>query len=192
MKQRSIPFMADMIRAILEDRKTQTRRVITYNAMSGHPKEWKFIDENREYLKQFCKYGVPGDRLWVKETLMSVKCCGGNATVYAADSTMPLSPTTKTLYPWKWKPSKLGAMYCPRWASRITLEITDIRVQRLKEISAEDAVAEGMLWAKEVYPPSSVIADYGCLWNAINAKRRGCGWNANPWVWAISFKRVYA
>ncbi|MDR2981151.1 MAG: hypothetical protein LBV12_02765 [Puniceicoccales bacterium] len=78
----------------------------------------------------------------------------------------------------------------PRWASRITLEVTGIRVERLREISEEDAIAEGVRIGMGAMPYFSCLDAFKALWDSINGKRPGCSWEANPWVWPVEFRRV--
>lgn len=133
-----------------------------------------------------CPFGKRGTRLWVREAPR----CDDRGMFYAADET----PVDKSLIP---DTLKRIAGFCdpfhmPRWASRITLEITNIRVERLREITVEDIVAEG------VQPVSGKVYSRGCGvyvdewidgWDKLNAKR-GYSWELNPWVWVIEFKRV--
>jgi hypothetical protein len=133
-----------------------------------------------------CPYGVVGDRLWVRETwatipdeddcsiaeITAMNECGPASLFYAAD------PPNHGAG--KWRPS----IHMPRWASRLTLEIIEVRVQRLQEISEADIIQEGC--------PRAILYGTGWyrdLWNDLNAKR-GFPWSANPWVWALTFKRV--
>ena len=175
MKQTPILFSAPMVRAILEGCKTQTRRVINAKR-AGH-----------------CPYGAPGDRLWVRETW---------ATVATYDHLKPsLIPKGDALWPVvyyaaypeaaAWHSPNRGrvrpSIFMPRWASRITLEITGIRVERVQSIKTSDIVAEG------VSPDESYLGSanryrhpFVELWDSINYKR-GYGWDQNPWVWVISF-----
>lgn len=177
-------------------------------AQTAHPGIWAFNwpQVTRHFLSKKCPYGVPGDRLWVKETFWhcvqstqemigfadgQVKLRPGNCTVM---TTKPDSDHSGYGEAWKCKPS----IFMPRWASRITLEVTEIRVQRLQDISEEDAKADGVVpfvtvgteRDKEWYP-EGYRANYTLLWNKINAER-GFGWDVNPWVWAITFRRVMA
>jgi hypothetical protein len=125
-----------------------------------------------------CKYGQPGDRLWVKETFWT----GGTKeeTAYRADAEMPSSATKMGC---KWKPS----IFMPRKASRITLEIVNVRVERLQNITEEDANAEGIPSRMSVQTLTPAVADYAALWESIN----GYGsWTMNPWVWVIEFKKL--
>lgn len=147
----------------------------------------------------------PGDRLWVKETVRVLgrergdkwECC----VEYRADheNRLPETPEEFRLCRELWE-RRLNRWttprFMPRWASRITLEVTDVRVQRVQEISEDDAVAEGMdgryCWAGAARCDGSgdlVINQFWSRWDSLNAKR-GFGWDANPWVWIIDFKRV--
>lgn len=164
MKERPIIFSGEMVRAILAGRKTQTRRVI---------KPQPVIQDGVAFFKtgQRCPYGQIGDRMWVREAWIR----NSGVPAYRADDPSWPGETPK------WKPS----IHMPRWASRITLEIVNVRVERLQDITVGDAWAEGC--------PNSdvnVIPDWFIpLWAGINAAR-GNGWDDNPWVWAIEFKRV--
>lgn len=184
MKERPILFSGPMVRAILEGRKTQTRRALKpqppkqtavvdpYNHDIEHFTAWTADNKmmlSRGNIKNTahwrCPYGLPGDRLWVRESFCSVDNTEFGGT--------------------KWKPS----IFMPRAASRITLEITSLRVERLQEISEDDAKAEGVSqhpnYPKEFF--SSWTAAYKHLWNSINGPG---SWNTNPWVWVIEFKRI--
>ena len=185
-----------MVQAILAGRKTQTRRIgklqgnyvglgveIVRHATKGH----EAIATHDAYpgrgtarhAIEHCRFGVPGDRLWVRETFaapwgLDYKFPGGESGIlYRADNPKKF-PDDGT-----WKPS----IFMPRWASRITLEIVSVRVERLQDISNEDCFAEGL-------PADSTKGNrtwYGDLWEEINGKG---SWDANPWVWRIEFKRV--
>jgi hypothetical protein len=204
MKERPILFSAPMVHTILERRKTQTRR-----AMKPQPEPTDIIDGWRWHYKgqcggwcgsapqgilSYCPYGVPGDRLWVREALRRAPGAMGNITTYAADrACVPHEYATSASVEWPWKVAVLSARYMPRWASRITLEVTDVRVQRLHKIRTDDARSEGFdpAWAAmngfgEKYAP---ILWYSDLWDKLYFKR-GFGWTVNPWVWAITFKRI--
>lgn len=204
MKERPILFSAPMVRAILDGRKTQTRRVVKVppstrsvrwveNAElvpSGGYTGWVIECDAPLLLPRQCPYGVPGDRLWVRESFdvpYRQNFPGDrSAVVYRADYLRPtfLDPCVGD-DPSRWSRS----IHMPRWASRITLEVTGVRVERLQGISEEDAMAEGA-------PPILVPPDGGSephvegfrdLWESIN----GSGsWDANPWVWVIEFAKV--
>lgn len=192
IRERPILFSAPMARAILEGRKTQTRRVfkraIDGDEVAGsvHPAAesgwiaWFPGNVSAEKTKELyrigipCPHGLPGDKLWVRETHWINK--EEHIVAYRADGEMPDHMDEP------WRPS----IFMPRWASRLTLEITDIRVERLQDISEEDAKAEGVGLSNIM---SSYQRDFQFLWNSINAKR-GFGWDVNPWVWAVSFRRI--
>lgn len=172
MKERPILFQGAMVRALLAGTKTQTRRVRTKPLL--------------------CPYGQPGDRLYVREAFSGAHCMGAappskwgrsSRLWYWADG----NPTTGD-----WTKPKPG-IHMPRWASRILLELTEVRVQRLQEISDADAEAEGVReWvagacAADNLHGYTAVGYYSLLWDQIN----GAGsWDANPWVFALSFKRV--
>ena len=195
MKERPILFSAEMIKAILDGRKTMTRRVIKDNCpfvtgayFDEETERWYWTTgAERERLPTDrclgkCPYGQPGDRLWVRETWLSYRHLHKNGRdeallIYRADG----EDLPKQARGTKWRPS----IFMPRWASRITLEITAVRVERVQDIGDEDAEAEGLSWCNAASPRDK----FQCLWNSLNLKR-GYGWDANPWVWVISFKRT--
>lgn len=162
MNEHPIIFSGPMVKAIIEGRKTQTRRVC------GEPK-WIGGLKHGSLSIWPCPYGQPGDRLWVKESYLP----GGNIS-YRADS--PGDGTVKM----SWKSGR----FMPRWASRITLEITEVRVQRLQEITNRDAVAEGVEYDLSK-PDGAPLSRFNKLWDSINGKKHP--WKSNPWVWVISF-----
>jgi hypothetical protein len=187
MKERPILFSGPMVRAILEGRKTQTRRPLRrqpnytprmlYVPYRGGKRICVRDDKNFYDYWNWCSYGVPGDRLWVRETWFQ-----GYATVYRADHP-ECQPSGYSAD--KWRPS----IFMPRWASRLTLEITDVRVQQVQAISEADANAEGCDLPARDQDWSQCRRWYQDLWDSINAKR-GCGWATNPWVWALTFRRI--
>lgn len=174
MEERPILFSGPMVRAILAGTKTQTRRTVKF------PKSGSIEGTTNSRTGIFtpyqCPYGVPGDRLWVKETWSLTTTPDGEKIVplYAADYT---AREYESLKPWK------PSIFMPRRLSRITLEITGIRVERVQDISQADAIAEGT-------PPIKGLAErdaYQVLWESINGAE---SWAANPWVWVIEFKKV--
>lgn len=201
MNEKPILFNGQMVRAILDGRKTTTRRIVkpqfsmlwgqgcpnekTFALMTGN-QAWKDayacnVDRETpsghwEWL--FCPYGKVGDRLWVRETWADISPAEtrGRRCAYKATD---LDIVTK------WKPS----IFLPRYASRITLEITGVRVERLQDISEEDAKAEGCTQDADFSRdyPYSYRDQFQRLWNQINGKD---SWDANPFVWVVSFKRV--
>lgn len=187
-RARPIIFSAPMVRAILADEKTQTRRVCSGNWLRCLDPD---DEDDRWTATLACPYGWPGDRLWVRETLYT---SDGDVFYRADDLAVDCDDQPETDH-WKLSGQTIPSIFMPRWASRITLEITDVRVQRLQAISEADAQAEGVtaalfaqLWPSLPLPPAADHA-FAHLWDSINAKR-GFGWDANPWVWAISFRRV--
>ena len=196
MKEHPIIFSGPMVRAILEDRKTQTRRVIKPQPeiVDKEPRYRKntwalWSDKIPKYkggLIVSCPYGKPGDLLYVKETWRPI--ASSEQLLYRAD--------IYNVMAWdefgKWHPS----IHMPRWASRITLEITDVRVERVQEISEENAIAEGMqgdIYGEDMgisprVDSHSVRINFMDLWDSINLKR-GYGWDVNPWVWVLGFKK---
>lgn len=205
-KERPILFSAPMVRAILAGRKTQTRRVMKHPEYFGcltgdcpHEKQIECDNAISLFAKMDCPHGQPGDRLWVRETWrpqdgMTLECQYADEIEYRATDDQPKEPTDC-----HWKPS----IYMPRWASRITLEIVGVRVERVQDIGEEDAMAEGVTDLGGVWQSpqkTSRSRNGGCicgsarlayeeLWDSLNAAR-GYGWEKNPWVWVIEFKRI--
>ncbi|MGG9846353.1 hypothetical protein [Klebsiella pneumoniae] len=208
MKERGMIFNAEMVRAILDGRKTQTRRPVKFPVhdknlgceLAGNELAGELSAGN--YLNS--AFGKPGDRIWVREAFRVHSRATDVATlVYKASERnswteqthrVPVAVCNKPATPEKWTPS----LHMPRWASRILLEITDVRVERLNAISEEDARAEGIidggcLNCGEPEPcgcanPEPDATDaFAYLWQSIYGQEN---WNANPWVWVIKFKRV--
>jgi hypothetical protein len=255
-KARPILFSDAMVRAILEGKKTQTRRLVRWRPYrEGQQVDYAFSGLEAGYYHggvpssgwvlrsrgygscwndrtkpEFCPFGDAGDLLWVREawapcdhmtSISGSVLDDPNDIAYRADLSALIwqgegkrSPADTRTWGWKnfkWRPS----IYLPRWASRITLEVTQVRVQRLHEITGEDAIAEGLAClTKDGQTFKYGIADrdgapgnddlgwhwrewnvdpraaYARLWNQINGDRYVARWDANPWVWAISFRRV--
>lgn len=189
MKERPILFSAPMVRAILEGRKTQTRRIMKPQPVAltdDHThKAWQNCGDPRA---QRCPYGQPGDRLWVRETWGVLHDCylkdADEPTWWRADFSK--RDEEGQIMP-RWRPS----IYMPKTRSRITLEITGVRVERLKDISEEDAKAEGARpWLHPLHPNGENrrhIYGFSALWESINGLD---SWAANPWVWVVEFKRT--
>lgn len=174
MKERPILFNSEMVRAILDGRKSQTRRVITdQSVISIRP------DGKLGKAQPRCKYGQPGDRLWVRETWAQHPEVPGE-WMYRADRGVDYQGAAQGLF--KWIPS----IHMIRKASRITLEIESVRVERVQEITPNDCRAEGI---GDDFNDVGARYCFGQLWNSIN-EHRGFGWDVNPWVWAITFRRV--
>lgn len=202
MKQTPLLYKAEMVRSILCDAKTQTRRIVKDAAL-----DWLETGFNPDFVAQkdngLSPYGYAGDRLWVKETHWRDDEDG--SILYAADKdSFELIQQNKRetgLKKYNWKPS----IFMRREYSRINLEITGLRIERLQDISESDAIAEGVeldampanksktsaecLWrdytCAAVSMPSAKES-YRTLWESIN----GAGsWDLNPWVWVIEFKK---
>lgn len=220
MKERPVIFNGEMVRAIRDGRKTQTRRVIkpqpTLSERTGF--NWKGFaygigSSHKDTVRNFanclktCPFGQVGDRLWVREAYQGPLFNFDQMEAYLEDTSKFERPEfceyradggkAPEYYDaddnlrYGWRPS----IHMPRWASRILLEITAVRVEQLKDISQPDAIAEGG-------PPShpsidAVSRDYGFpdfsrswfaqTWQHIYGEE---SWNANPWVWVIGFKVV--
>lgn len=211
MRERPILFSGPMVQAILEGRKTQTRRTLKSQPEDSFTRHcwfdapiYGFTDQpspTDQWWKIKCPYGYIGDRLWVKERWRPSVLTGIGDVVgieYRADNqwkrfsyddfgdewTMPKAAFTGDVTP----------LFMPRWASRITLEITDVRVERLQDISEEDVEAEGVKLLKtncdgECGGTPCLISrqPFITLWESINGEG---AWDKNPWVWAVSFRRM--
>lgn len=199
MQKRPIIFSSEMVKAILDDRKTQTRRIIKKELLEPiFDKTSGFLFSKypkAETIK--CPFGVVSDRLWVRETFGLWYKEGfiheGEKSdpemIYRATDDMP--DKSECIEKFNWIPS----IFMKKVHSRITLEITDVRVERVQDISDEDAVAEGLRTIPKFVRAGMVgereINTFSWLWDSIN-KKRGYGWDKNPWVWVISFKKVFA
>ncbi|WP_032185953.1 hypothetical protein [Escherichia coli] len=186
VKERGMIFNDEMVRAILGGNKTQTRRIV----------EEKFYGQAvaAELLAKHCPYGQPGDRIWVRETYrVHGKATDVATLVYRASvrnswteqtHRVPVEVCNKPVSE-KWTPS----IHMPRWASRILLEITDVRVERLHDMSESDAKAEGATPATYKITPSEAVyrVGFGDIWRSIYGQDN---WLSNPLVWVIEFKRI--
>lgn len=193
MRERPIIFSSPMVRAILGGRKTMTRRVVKnleINKESSYAKQLDFEKSNgiiegftSVLLKDGCPYGIPGDRLWVRETFAPSGLHRVEYRAFPADGSDFRCVT-------RWLPS----IHMPRWASRITIVLESVRVERLQEISAEDCLKEGIpdVWSHkyDTFTPDvldDIKHQFQYLWDSINGKKYP--WSSNPLVWCISFKR---
>jgi hypothetical protein len=222
MTDRPMQFSPPMVRALMEGRKTQTRRIAK---PEGAGRWWQeqlpsgrngwFCDVRHAYGSQSMLKNLytPGDRLWVKETWrISPDACegwhpesvptkgwidyraGGAEEVSAPSFSHVLDAFGRKVdvdwdcLPDTWRPS----LFMPRWASRLTLLVTDVRVERLQEISEEDAKAEGLEWVSPTYGIGGLAESwnsdpresYRTLWNSLHGPD---AWDANPWVVAVTF-----
>lgn len=215
-RERPILFSAPMVRAILTGNKTQTRRVVNLNRHyqieerdDGSLWPWMYDDDRASDSWLACPYGMPGDRLWVKEQTIKVEDRGWIGPVYTESDEgrqamdwgygEPDDPDHIPPHAIKRRPS----LFMTRAMSRITLEVTEVRVERLQDISESDAIAEGGTetmrgwWTHEGLQwndpgpnhrfGATPIDSYRVLWESINGPG---SWGANPWVWAINFKRL--
>ena len=229
MKERPILFSGEMVRAILDGRKTMTRRVIKPQPkliepsnrwywekaldINGHP----LVDASRRWWEYYgtSPYGKPGDRLWVRETWQHfgngsigwepvrshVKYRSDGATLDRGEwASFADAPKQRWWNTGKcpWSPST----FMPRWASRLTLEVTGVRVERLQEITGADAIDKGTrCWICDgrlnglsendcacFHTKREAIPSFEVLWDQINGKKHP--WESNPWVWVISFKPI--
>ncbi|NNB83634.1 hypothetical protein [Pseudomonas aeruginosa] len=195
MKERPILFSGPMVRAILEGRKTVTRRVVKpqpdfLGSMVDPNTPFKTLDAGL-HARITCPHGQPDDRLWVREAW---------AADAQVDAIAPrdLSQGEPIWYPADFSVRQTGcsmiskgrgrpSIHMPRWASRILLEITAVRVERLQDITPNQCIAEGA-WRekdKELGRGQEAIAAFADLWRST-----GGDWDANPWVWVVEFKRV--
>ncbi len=188
MTERPILFSGPMVRAILDGQKTQTRRVVkphpsddcfvVYELSMGEQWPYRSDEDGSGFVGDMeiplkCPYGMHGDRLWVRESWSDR---GDNNVAYRATNNVRMAGEKEYVrlmeQGTQWKPS----IHMPRWASRITLEVTGIRVEKLNDMPSHDHVKEG-------FEDFSSFAD---LWQSVNAGR-GFGWDKNPWVWVVDF-----
>lgn len=192
MTERPIIFSGPMVRAILEGRKTQTRRVFKGRAYAWWQSCGAELNDDRMPVAEDdhgqpvdvpCPYGVPGDRLWVREAWAEWGSVAG-CPCYKADG------DRSGILGWK------SPMFMPRRYARILLSVVGIRVERLQDISEADAIAEGIEVDEchhVIRPDDDVnwggaVWEYASIWNRLNAKR-GYPWESNPWVWVIEFEK---
>ncbi len=225
MKARGILFQAPLVRAILAGTKTQTRRLpnppmslTERGGIAWRGCAYGMRTDGSPYLAELlkrCPYGVKGDRLWVRETWAlyhdHAAKVGDEEALRDARGQMPWAGVMfraeangghaeSHRVGDRWRP----AIHLPRWASRITLEITEVRVERLQEISEDDAKAEGVEPLSSIHADQRILGEdrgrtqgshphtlaLAVLWDTINGDK--APWSSNPWVWALTFKRQEA
>lgn len=215
VRERPILFSGAMVRAILDGHKTETRRVLTtgrrfedcspivcdLDRMQDYPDGTcrpVFIEPDGTPFSVQCPYGTAGDRLWVRETWYDNLCgrtdeqrASREEVIYRADGEFADHFEQVEDNP-RWSPS----IHMPRWASRLTLDVTNVRVERLQDITSDDVLAEGVrvdgapiVGEYRVHDPAELRHGYRLLWDSLNAPR-GYGWNVNPWVWVVAFRRI--
>lgn len=235
MKQKQLPilFSTQMVQAIMAGRKTMTRRIVKpqpnengISFMKNPPldweqiykeewKPWKLETEEGESISLKCPYGQPGDILWVRETFAYTQFAFDKSLIGIGEygiqgSEIYKSDEENSDWDGKWKPS----IFMPKDACRTWLEITNVRPERLQDISEEDAISEGIYDGKMHFeelcniPKNQIASDskkwfdyfyskdyrmtkakhsFETLWQSINGEQ---SWDANPWVWVISFKQI--
>uniref|UniRef100_A0A6M3JGG6 Morphogenetic protein n=1 Tax=viral metagenome TaxID=1070528 RepID=A0A6M3JGG6_9ZZZZ len=193
MKQHPILMSTPMVKAILCGNKTMTRRVIKPQPIKiddAFDGTWEWKDKGHYFddltliceLISSCPYGQESDKLWVRETHFIGGVKPKEWVMYKA-----MDCPEKKWGEYIWRPS----IFMPRWASRITLEITGIKVERVQEITDNDIYSEGALNVKDTTFGSGFNKKvFARLWDSINAQR-GYSWESNCWVWVISFKRLH-
>ncbi len=194
-KERPILFSGPMVRAILDGDKAVTRRAVKMTDLLQVCLEPQEGERKLKAANKLCPLGRPGDRLWVREThkISTGKVGDSQACVrYQADGDYQAKvlPQPEAIGPRTFDRTR-PSIHMPRWASRILLEITDVRVERLQDISEQQALAEGVMSAERDIDPDgngySPVELFGGLWVKLNGMD---SWSANPWVWVVEFKRV--
>lgn len=190
MAERPILFSDPMVKAILAGTKSQTRRVAAnipldaesvYHVGPEHDRYWQCSANGKPY--NFAARWTPGDLLWVRETWALEGDNVGDGYKPGSCKALYRADYHNKSVAWRWRPS----IHMPRAASRITLRVTSVRVERLQEISEQDAAAEGVSKA-DVTGWISYRTSFPLLWDSINAER--APWASNPWVWVVAFERV--
>ncbi|MDA4663936.1 hypothetical protein NY608_18840 [Enterobacter hormaechei] len=201
MTERGMIFNGEMVRAILDGQKTQTRRImqvqpdtpefglrrIIESSIANEIGMYFWSQEDARGIKArskqfFCPFGDVGDRIWVRETWAEAGASAPDLILYRANYPAHVPTHYENVPPAedvRWTPS----IHMPRWASRILLEITDVRGDQLNDISEEDARSEGISGSSA----RDVKEAYAALWRSIYGSD---SWRANPWVWVIEFKRI--
>lgn len=182
VKAKPILFSGPMVRALIEGRKTMTRRIVKCEGEPFPSASGAFLEmgPGQSIQELRCPYGEPGDLLWCRETFRKV--IGQNGEWIETDYRSTYQPGDRLIDPTRWMPS----IHMPRSASRLTLRITDVRVERAQEISEEDARSEGA--DPLLVPPDGGscphVEGFRVLWNSIHGPD---AWSRNDWVWVIGF-----
>ena len=209
--ERPITFARHLLDDVIEGRKTKTRRLMTHQPVADQEYRSGFyisrkgdktkrrvsIDAPASLLGGVCPFGAPGELLWVRETTVNVEDHGYQGPVYLAseegcaclDGGLAPSPDDMTeVEPWELK--RRPSIHMPKAMARIWLEITDVRIQRLQDVSEADCIAEGARGGHGAVPGYGYAASprehFEHVWRSV-----GGDWHANPWVWAITFRRVH-
>ena len=189
-KERGMIFNAEMVSAILSGRKTQTRRPIKWKQTRfteiGEREDgsnWPWSEDTESVCDYWhpCPFGAVGDRIWVRETFATGLCTKTTLAYRATHKREDLEDGWNETI--KWTPS----IHMPRWASRILLEITDVRVERLQAITLGDICKEIGCGLYDFRPATYGFQVWEELWESIYGEQ---SWDANPWVWVIEFKRI--
>ncbi|EKN6271886.1 hypothetical protein DVP66_00190 [Yersinia enterocolitica] len=192
MNEKPILFNSEMVNAILSGRKTMTRRIISEKtlhlfgvaASSGECHPIELCDQrSQSYYLDFCPLGKPGDQLWVREAFAAGLCTESTLAYRATHKTEDLEEGWGETI--KWTPS----IHMPRWASRINLLITGVRVERLQAITLGDICKEIGCGLYDFRPATYGFQVWEKLWKSIYGEEN---WEANPWVWVINFDRMEA
>ena len=205
MKERPILFSGPMVNAILNGTKTQTRRIVKHPHW-GTPETMEVLDGRSAWAHDpmsggdreiTCPYGQPGDVLWVREALQRYGEDPGTAQYAATMTGVAASPPGIGCDPsgralWGWKRSMITSRYMPKWACRLRLNVTAVRIERLQDITYGGVIREGLThWLTDEQQTDSAhmaaaIDDFARVWDQINGKR--APWDSNPWVWVVAFE----
>ena len=181
------PFIRELRDANRNGLKTQTRRVIDPQPLKPGvwlgKNDWEF--ELRSLNTMYCRYGKTGDLTYMREPLVRK----GAYAFYFDDDEPVTSLLTGEVVRWRWKVNTLSQLFMPKEAARSFFRYEAIRIEKVQEISARDAIAEGLRGNGWYYCGASILSPYDAyqmLWDSINAKR-GYGWDKNPWVWVLKY-----
>jgi len=212
MKTTPMLFSADLVNALIDGSKTQTRRPISNQNLVGKCGEvniwaitkamWERISKERPVswgIRRLCPFGQPGDLIWVRETTEADDDTSDCVTLsrYCADKGRVLSVCSRRKYSgpviahWDYSRPTRPSIHMPRWASRLTLKITDVRVERIKDISADDIRAEGIkprFPITDQFTSGILTGQFMDLWESAYGDK---SWHSNPWVWCLNFQVIH-